>query len=70
MNRPGIMANPPAMRAPIIVPVMNAACLRTFPRRIETTAITMEKIVHIVSRCIQLNAPSLSSRIQKDETVT
>ena len=45
MNLPGNMANPPAMRAPIIVPVMNAACLRTFPRRIETTATTMLKIV-------------------------
>ena len=48
MNLPGNMANPPAMKAPIIVPVMNAACLRTFPRRIETTAITMQNIVQTV----------------------
>lgn len=70
MKRPGIKANAPATATPIIVPIIQAACDLTRPLRMEMIAAAIEIRVHNDSPWSQLNDPSLSSRIQNDETAT
>lgn len=57
MNLPGANANAPATIAPIIVPIMNAACRFTFPRLMETNAAAIQNNAHTLRPCIQLNSP-------------